>query len=68
MSSIMKYIAYSAGAIFILLGIIVLFSNITPVYLPSQFKVILGMVLFLYGIFRIVVTIFKQRKQNEKVD
>lgn len=62
----MKYIAYSAGAIFILLGLVLLFTNITPVYFPSQFKVVMGMVLFLYGIFRIVVTLFKQRRQNEE--
>jgi hypothetical protein len=60
----MKYIAYSAGAIFILFGLALLFTNITPVYLPSQFKIVMGMVLFLYGIFRIVVTLFKQRRKN----
>jgi len=65
MAGIMKYIAYSAGAVFILLGIALVFTNITPDYLPYQFKIIMGIVLFLYGIFRIVITMFKQRQANE---
>ena len=65
MSTAMKYIAYTAGAVFIFLGLAILFTNITPYYFPSQFKIMMGIVLFLYGIFRIVVTTFKQRQRDE---
>lgn len=65
MQNVMTYVAYTAGAVFILLGIAILFTNIMPAYLPSQFKFMMGIVLFLYGIFRIVSTLFKQ-KRNEK--
>lgn len=65
MNNVMKYIAYTAGAIFIFLGLAILFTNITPDYFPSQYKIMMGIVLFLYGIFRIVVTTFKQRQTNE---
>ncbi len=65
MSNVMKYIAYSAGAVFILLGLAVLFTNITPAYFPSEFRVVMGIVLFLYGIFRIIMTVFKQRQSSE---
>ena len=67
MSTVMKYIAYSAGTLFILLGLAMLFTNIMPDYLPSQFKVTMGIVLFLYGMFRIVSTIFKKPKPNEEI-
>ncbi len=65
MQNVMTYIAYTAGVVFILLGTAILFTNIMPAYLPSQFKIMMGIVLFLYGIFRIVSTLFKQKK-NEK--
>lgn len=61
------YIAYTAGAIFILLGLAILFTDIFHMsQLPSQFKVMMGVVLFLYGSFRIVTTIFKRRPKDEE--
>ncbi len=66
MNNILTYIAYSAGFIFILLGLAILFTNITPDYMPAQFKVMMGIVLFMYGIFRIVSTIFKKRRDDEE--
>ena len=65
MQNIMTYIAYTAGAVFILLGLAILFTNIMPAYLPSQFKIMMGIVLFLYGMFRIVSTIFKKQRNEE---
>ncbi len=65
MQNIMTYIAYTAGAVFVLLGLAILFTNIMPAYLPSQFKIMMGIVLFLYGMFRIVSTIFKKQRNEE---
>ena len=42
----MTYIAYTAGVIFILLGLAILFTNLFPAHLPSQLKVTMGIVLF----------------------
>lgn len=68
MQNIMKYVAYTAGAVFILLGLALLFTDIFPMgQLPSQFKVMMGVVLFLYGLFRIVSTIFKRRPKDEEL-
>jgi len=65
--NVMKYIAYTTGTIFILLGIVILFTNIIQMdQLPFQFKLMMGVVLFLYGLFRILVTFFKKRPKNEK--
>lgn len=65
MQNLMTYIAYTAGAIFIFFGLAILFTNIMPAYLPTQFKIMLGIVLFLYGSFRIISTVFK-KKRNER--
>lgn len=66
MNTFMKYVAYIAGGIFILLGFAIVFTNLFPEYIPTQFKIMMGIVFVLYGSFRIVTTIFKQRKREEK--
>jgi hypothetical protein len=65
MQNLMTYIAYTAGAVFIVFGLAILFTNIMPTYLPTQFKITMGIVLFLYGVYRIISTVFK-KKRNEK--
>lgn len=70
MQNIMTYIAYTAGALFILLGLAILLPlGIFPAYIPDQFKYMMGIVLLLYGFFRIVTTTFKnkKRKRDEEV-
>ncbi len=66
----MTYIAYTAGAIFVLLGLAILFTDIFPAQIPSQLKLMMGIVFILYGIFRIVATTFnnKKRQSNEESD
>lgn len=66
MNTFMKYVAYIAGGIFILLGFAIVFTNLFPEYIPTQFKIMMGIVFVLYGAFRIVTTLFKQRKREEK--
>jgi uncharacterized membrane protein HdeD (DUF308 family) len=56
---IMKYVAYTVGALFIVLGIAVLTDYFMQGVL-TQFRIMFGIVLVLYGIFRIVVTLFKK--------
>jgi uncharacterized membrane protein HdeD (DUF308 family) len=56
---IMKYVAYTAGALFIVLGIAILADYFMQNVL-TQFRIMFGVVLVLYGIFRIVITIFKK--------
>jgi hypothetical protein len=68
MQKVMTYIAYIVGSIFMLLGLALMFTNIFHMsQLPSQFKIMMGVVLLLYGLFRIVATIFKKRHTNEEL-
>lgn len=62
----MKYFAYVTGTIFVLLGIVILFNVFQMNQLPSQLKVMMGVVLCMYGIFRILSTFFKKPPKNEK--
>jgi len=67
MQKVMIYIAFVVGAIFMLLGLALLFTNIFNLsQFPPEFKTMVGAVLFLYGLFRVVTTIYKKRQQNEE--
>jgi hypothetical protein len=57
---IMKYVAYVVASLFVLLGIAILTGYFMNDGVPTQFRIMAGVVLILYGIFRIVVTIFKK--------
>jgi len=52
--------AYVTGAIFVLLGAAILLNVFQMDQLPFQFKLMMGVVLFLYGLFRILITFFKK--------
>jgi hypothetical protein len=57
MQNVMVYIAYVAGAAFMLLGLALMFTDIFYMsQLPSGLKLMMGVALFLYGLFRIVST------------
>jgi uncharacterized membrane protein HdeD (DUF308 family) len=56
---IMKYVAYVVGSLFIVMGIAIL-SNYFMKGVPDQLRIMFGIVIILYGIFRIVTTIFKK--------
>lgn len=56
----MKYVAFVVASLFIVLGIAILLGYVIKENLPQQFRVMTGVVLILYGVFRIVVTILKK--------
>lgn len=56
---IMKYIAYIVASLFIVLGIAIL-AGYYMRGVPAQFRIMAGVVLILYGIFRIIITIFRK--------
>ncbi|MEG8946287.1 hypothetical protein [Rosettibacter firmus] len=62
MNNVFTYISYSMGTLFIVLGLAIIFTNIAPNYLPEQFKIMMGIVLLMYGVFRLVST--KLRNKN----
>ena len=61
---IMKYIAYAIAALFIILGGAILAGYFINQNMPSEFRIMVGIVLILYGAFRIVTTIFKKNQSG----
>lgn len=57
---IMKYVAYVVASLFIVLGIAILTGYLLKEGVPAQLRVMAGIVLILYGAFRIVITLFKK--------
>lgn len=66
MQKVMIYVAYVVGTLFMLLGLALMFTDIFHMsQLPTHFKIMMGVVLFLYGLFRVIATIYKKRQTNE---
>lgn len=64
----MLYIGYTAASIFVGLGIAILFTDFFPAQNfvgGNNMKIIFGVVLILYGIYRIVILTIKHRKKDE---
>lgn len=61
----MKYLAYLVAVIFVISGIAFLAGYFISAQVPSQFRVMIGIVLILYGGFRIVTTYFKRNESGE---
>ncbi len=60
MNNLFIYIAYIAGTLFVAMGVAVLFSNWVPENY-GQYKIIMAVVLILYGFFRLIYTYTKQK-------
>ena len=63
--NIMKYFAYVIAILFVILGIAILGGFFMANNVPSQFRVMIGVVLVLYGAFRLIMTYSKKNESNE---
>lgn len=68
MQRLMVYIGYTAGVIFIMLGIAVMVTDLFPTTIDEQIKVIFGVVMILYGLYRIAIISFKNPKRDTYED
>jgi hypothetical protein len=68
LQKLMLYIGYTAGTIFVLLGIALLFTDLFPTHLSGseQLKIVFGVVMILYGVYRIVILTIKNNRADEK--
>ena len=66
MQKLMVYIGYTAGVIFIMLGIAVMLTDLFPTTINEQVKIIFGVVMILYGIYRIIIITLKQKSRTDE--
>ena len=61
-----KYIGYSMSAVFFFGGLFVIFGVYFRRNFPEQFRVTLGIVLILWGIYRYVITLTKAKQDDDQ--
>ena len=61
----LRYFGYAASTTLSLLGVLIIVGLLIPSYVPSNFRVLLGVVLVLYGVFRFVSLRFKKPEDEE---
>jgi uncharacterized membrane protein len=66
-SKYIKYFSFFVIALFIILGLMLVFSNYFE-YLPLNFRIIFAVLLVAYGSFRFVSIIFKPKDTDDEND
>lgn len=51
---VLRYLGYAVSTTLFLTGILIIAGYLVPSYIPSNFRVLFGVVLVLYGVFRFV--------------
>jgi hypothetical protein len=67
MPKFLRYFGYAASTTLSLTGLLIIAGFLIPSYVPSKFRVLLGIVLVLYGIFRFVSLRFKRSDDEESL-
>ncbi len=63
---VLTYLSYLVSAVFFLGGLFVIFGMFLPSYVPTQFRIMFGIVLMLWGIYRSVITYTKSRQLDNE--
>ena len=61
----MVYAGYAMAAILFLCGIVVASGLFMPPTMPQKFRIMFGVVMLLYGVYRFVNIRIKQQQRNE---
>ncbi|MFA6456643.1 MAG: hypothetical protein WCW40_07475 [Bacteroidota bacterium] len=65
-SKIFVYFGYAMSGVFLVLGVYVLFFFPEEIHLPGKFRVMFGVVLLLYSVYRFISLRIKQRQADEE--
>lgn len=66
-SKIFVYFGYAMAVVFFGLGVYVLFFVPAELRIPEKFRVMFGVVLLLYGVYRVISLRIKQRQADEEL-
>ena len=62
---ILRIFIYTVGSLFLLIGLIFIFAEEYFTSFPSGIRITFGVVIFLYGIYRILTTYTKQKDEQD---
>ncbi|MDE3056906.1 MAG: hypothetical protein KGJ59_02995 [Bacteroidota bacterium] len=63
---LLLYAGYVISVCIFLCGIMVVGGILLPLYIPQKFRIMFGVVLILYGIYRFITLRLKLRQKNEE--
>ncbi|MBI1806116.1 MAG: hypothetical protein HYR76_03565 [Ignavibacteria bacterium] len=62
--TILIVVSYITASAILIVGIIVLTGFIIPSYVPENYRIIMGVAMVLYGVYRLTMLRIKQRKMK----
>ena len=63
--SMFRLVSYTTALIVSAVGIMVLTGAIMPEYVPQNFRIMLGSIMLIYGVYRIAMLRMKRRKTDD---
>ena len=64
--AILNIVGYATAGLIFLVGIVVLTGFLLPPYIPSNYRTILGIVMLIYGTYRLVMIRLKQKRGGRR--
>jgi hypothetical protein len=65
LNSVLRIVIRVISVAVMLVGVMAMAGLLVPVYFPDEYRLILGAVVFLYGLYRFVLTFSRQRRSEE---
>ncbi len=65
LNRILNLVVMVLSAAVMLVGVLAMVGLLIPVYIPQEYRILVGMVVFLYGLYRFVLSYFRlQRRES----
>jgi len=64
-SKIIRAVSYLTASIVLIFGVMLLTGFLMPESIPLDFRIIMGVIVILYGIYRTVIIFVKQRNEKD---
>jgi hypothetical protein len=62
---VLNVVVMVLSAAVMLVGLLAILGMLIPVYIPEQYRILVGVVVFLYGLYRFVLSYFRlQRRES----
>ena len=65
---ILRIVGLMTAGLILVVGIVILIGVLIPAYIPSNYRTILGVVMVLYGTYRILMILIRQRSQRRETE
>ncbi len=65
LNRILNLVVMVLSAAVMLVGVLAMVGLLIPIYIPQEYRIIVGVVVFLYGLYRFVLSYFRlQRRES----